>query len=119
MTQTGALPVDVPYSQWSAGTEKENAVARMSDVITAPIGESEKGIAHPAKFPISVPEALIKTFCPKKGTVLDPFAGSGTTLLAAKQLGRSFFGIELEQEYVDLAKKRLAALNGRKKNRMG
>jgi len=96
------------YSQWSAGTEKENAVARMGDVLTVPINESEKGIPHPAKFPAAVPEALIKTFCPPKGCVLDPFCGSGTTLLAARQLGRTFYGFDLLAEYVALARDRLA-----------
>ena len=41
--------------------------------------------------------------------VLDPFAGSGTTLLAAHDLGRHYLGFEIEQRWVDLARKRLAA----------
>lgn len=46
---------------------------------------------------------------PPGGTVLDPFAGSGTTLIAAKEEGFNFIGIELEPEYVEIAEARLAA----------
>ena len=45
--------------------------------------------------------------CPVGGTVLDPFFGSGTTGLVAKQLGRNFVGIELNAEYVKIAQLRL------------
>jgi site-specific DNA-methyltransferase (adenine-specific) len=53
---------------------------------------------------------LIETFCPPKGLVLDPFAGSGTTLLAAHMTGRSYLGIELDANYHAIATKRLEAL---------
>jgi site-specific DNA-methyltransferase (adenine-specific) len=51
---------------------------------------------HPTQKPISALKPLIETFCPAQGIVLDPFAGSGSALVAARQLGRNFIGIELD-----------------------
>ena len=62
---------------------------------------------HPAMFPQPLAEKLIKTFCPEGGTVLDCFAGSGTTLLAAQATSRNFYGIDVMQKYVDIARSRL------------
>ena len=64
---------------------------------------------HFATFPPELPTLCIKAGCPKDGTVIDPFAGSGTTLAIAKELGRKFIGIELNPEYVKLIEKRLNA----------
>jgi site-specific DNA-methyltransferase (adenine-specific) len=50
---------------------------------------------------------LIQAFSKVGDTVLDPFAGSGTTAMAAKQLGRNYIGIELDQEYSRIAQDRL------------
>ena len=50
---------------------------------------------------------LINNSCNIDGIVLDPFMGSGTTAIAARQLGRKYIGFEISQEYVDLANKRL------------
>ena len=62
---------------------------------------------HPAPFPIEVPSRIIQSVSAK--TVLDPFVGSGTTAVAARMHGRDYIGIELSQEYVDMANARLAA----------
>ncbi len=62
---------------------------------------------HPAVFPDKIPYDFIQCFCPEDGIVLDPFAGSGSTLLMAKNLGRSFIGFDIVPEYCDLAKERL------------
>ena len=64
--------------------------------------------AHFATFPEELPELCIKAGCPEGGIVLDPFAGSGTTLLVAQRLGRIGWGIELKPEYADIAARRLA-----------
>jgi len=58
--------------------------------------------AHFATFPPELPTLCIKAGCPEGGTVLDPFAGSGTTLWVAKEHGRKGVGIELNPEYCDL-----------------
>lgn len=62
---------------------------------------------HAATFPVALPEWFIKLFTEPGDVVLDPFAGSGTTCVAAKQLGRRWIGIDLEQEFVALAEDRL------------
>ncbi len=65
-------------------------------------------LPHFAAFPDELAERCIKAGCPQDGTVLDPFAGTGTTLKVARDLGRKAIGIELNAEYCDLARKRLA-----------
>ena len=64
--------------------------------------------AHFATFPEKLIEPSIKAGCPAGGTVLDPFAGSGTTGLVARRLGRNFLGIELNPEYVAMASRRMS-----------
>ncbi len=62
---------------------------------------------HFAVFPDLLPKIPILSSCPPDGIVLDPFAGSGTTLLVAKQLGRNYLGIELNPNYVKISQARL------------
>jgi site-specific DNA-methyltransferase (cytosine-N4-specific) len=64
--------------------------------------------AHFATFPQKLIEPCIMAGCPSGGTVLDPFAGSGTTGLVAKRLGCEFIGIELNAEYIEIAERRTA-----------
>lgn len=63
---------------------------------------------HPTQKPVEALKPLISAFCPASGIVLDPFAGSGSTLAAAKQLGRQFIGIELDTLHHETASKRLS-----------
>lgn len=63
--------------------------------------------AHFATFPPELPRRCILAGCPAGGTVLDPFAGSGTTLAVALELGRNAVGIELNPEYCDLIRERI------------
>jgi DNA modification methylase len=63
--------------------------------------------AHFAVFPPEIPERCIKAGCPEGGTVLDPFAGSGTTLEVARKLGRNAIGFELNEGYRALIEDRL------------
>ncbi|MQA87532.1 MAG: site-specific DNA-methyltransferase [Streptosporangiales bacterium] len=65
--------------------------------------------AHFAVFPLDVPLRCIAAGCRPGGKVLDPFCGAGTTALAARQLGRSFLGVDICQAYCDLAIARLRA----------
>ena len=63
---------------------------------------------HPAEKPIPVLVQILATIFPDAQTILDPFMGSGTTLRAAKDLGRKAIGIEIEERYCEIAAKRLA-----------
>jgi DNA modification methylase len=62
---------------------------------------------HPTVKPIKLMEYLVRLVTPKEGIVLEPFAGSGTTLIACKQQRFNYIGIEREQEYCDIAEARL------------
>jgi|SRR5581483_7643663 len=75
-------------------------------------GESKKKIGHPAPFPIELPRRCIKLFSYREDTVLDPFLGSGTTLLACVETGRNGIGVEKDKHYCQLAKRRL--MDGRR-----
>lgn len=68
--------------------------------------KSEKR-GHPTQKPVALAEQFIQWMTQKGDTVLDPFAGSGTTLLASKLQGRSSLGFEIDEEYVKIADKRL------------
>lgn len=65
--------------------------------------------AHFAVFPPALIEPIIKAGCPKNGVVLDPFAGSGMALRAARKLGRKFIGIDINPEYVEMSLRRVRA----------
>lgn len=67
----------------------------------------ETKVDHPAPFPIELPSKLIQYYSFVEDIVLDPFAGSGTTCVAAKQLDRKYIGIEKIESYCELSEKRL------------
>jgi len=67
----------------------------------------DKGSLHPTQKPVALMEYLIKTYTNEGETVLDFTMGSGTTGVAAKNLGRKFIGIELDKEYFKIAEKRI------------
>lgn len=63
---------------------------------------------HPATFPISLARKVIELFSHCGELILDPFVGSGTTLVAAKDCGRNAIGFDLKKEYIDLCRSRLS-----------
>lgn len=102
---------------WSGGSQ-ENRVkntfesnsggaSRFFYVAKASKRERGEGNVHPTVKPVKLMEYLIKLVTPKNGTCLDPFMGSGTTGVAAKNLGFKFIGIELNPEYAEIAEKRI------------
>ena len=70
-------------------------------------GEHTKRVNHPAPFPVELPTRCIKLFSFVNDIVLDPFVGSGTTLVAAHTNNRQSIGIDIDNEYCETAFKRL------------
>jgi len=70
-------------------------------------GESKKKIGHPAPFPLKLPERCIQLFSYKYDTILDPFLGSGSTLVAAYLNDRNGIGIDIDKHYCEIAFNRL------------
>ncbi len=62
---------------------------------------------HPATFPIALARRVVELFTHRGQLVVDPFVGSGTTLVVARELDRNAVGFDLQQKYIDLCKKRL------------
>ena len=81
-------------------------LVRPSNVLSLSIDSTNH--KHPATFPIGLPEFFIKLLTNEGDLVYDPFAGSGTTLLASKNLNRHYIGSELKTEYVDIINQRLS-----------
>jgi site-specific DNA-methyltransferase (adenine-specific) len=69
-------------------------------------GESTRK-GHPAPFPVALAERLIKLFSFAGDTVLDPFAGTGTTAIAALNCGRNSVSLDIESKYVSIGQQRL------------
>jgi site-specific DNA-methyltransferase (adenine-specific) len=79
---------------------------------TTPGGRKRRGeakIGHPCPRPLDHMVHVVSQWCPPGGTVLDPFAGSGTTGVACVRSGRGFIGIEIVPEYHAIAEKRISA----------
>jgi DNA modification methylase len=82
-----------------------NSISVWSDIRRTP---EEARLKHPAMFPSALASRLIECFAaPADGVVLDPFAGLGSTLVAAAQAGLQGIGIELNREYARIARERL------------
>ena len=71
------------------------------------LGTESHNQNHCAAFPQALPDWFIRLFTKEKDIVLDPFIGSGTTAVAAKQLDRRFIGIDISEEYCRIARGRL------------
>ncbi len=72
--------------------------------------ESARKIGHPAPFPLELARRVIRLYSYVGDVVLDPFMGSGTTCVAAKELGRYYVGFDINPDYCSLAEKRLQAI---------
>ena len=97
-----------------------NGGKQMKDVwtMTAP-KQSEKYFGkHPTQKPLELLERLISSTTEVGGIVLDPFNGSGTTGVACINLDRRYFGIELEEEFIELSRKRFAHAEETRKQRL-
>ena len=103
----GWLVWNKPERNFTLG-EAELAWATRDNVIRVKdCPRSEPDREHPTQKPVALMRWCIETF-PDAQTILDPFMGSGTTLRAAKDLGRYAIGIEIEKKYCEIAKRRMA-----------
>lgn len=89
-----------------AWTNWPKAVRRLQWRWNGMIRQGNEERYHPTQKPLEVMKWVI-TLCPKSESILDPFMGSGTTGVAAIQMGRKFIGIEREPKYFDIACKRI------------
>ncbi|MGC8834500.1 MAG: DNA methyltransferase, partial [Armatimonadota bacterium] len=81
------------------------SISVWSDIRKTP---EETALNHPALFPEALPARLIQCFTKQGALVLDPFAGAGSTLIAAARANRRAVGIEISEEYVGIARTRIA-----------
>ena len=84
--------------------------AKPSDVWDILPEDTQKRESHFAPYPVDICRIPILATCPEPGIVLDPFCGTGTTLLAASQMGRNGIGIDISETYVEMTKARLRNL---------
>ena len=87
-----------------AGVEVETGKAYPGNVVK--VGYEAGCLGHAATFPVGLPSFFVKAFSDEGDSVFDPFMGSGTTLIAAEQLGRKCYGMELSPAYCDIIVKR-------------
>jgi len=95
---------------WHGGTDRRNVLR-----FPRAIPQSDD---HPTPKPIPLLEEIVLAAAPARGTVLDPFAGSGSTLIAAERTGRSCLAAELEPRYCDIALARWEAISGGRAQRL-
>lgn len=91
-------------------TANSNGSFQSNIIENVPRDKNERFNVHCTVKPLALMEKLIDLFVPpsKDSTVLDPFAGSGTTLVAAKNLGRNYVGIEIVPSYINIIERRLS-----------
>lgn len=112
MPELDRLAIGIPYADKSnvnrfAGGSDLKCRGNVWEIPYDTIQKKEQKL-HNDRFPLGLPLNCLRLANMKAGAVvLDPFAGSGTTCLAAKRLGLDYIGIELEQEYIDISNERL------------
>lgn len=90
-----------------AGTFVRNEYSRRTNLWRISIGKNKETQGHPAPFPEALANDHILSWSNEGDVVLDPFMGSGTTGIVANKLGRHYVGIELNPEYVEMARRRI------------
>jgi DNA modification methylase len=99
--------VDVPSGKYISGAGKKSGLTN-----------SKTRKAHPAVFPVKLPAAFLQHYTAPGERVVDPFMGSGTTLIAAHQMGRRAFGMEISPAYCDVIVYRFEKISGTKAKRI-
>lgn len=107
---TGTTNIQVDGSRTKAGVIRNGDKKCNGTVFNYNFGGdgSKLKSKHPAVFPNLLALDFIECFCPPDGLVCDPYNGSGTTCVAAKSSGRNYLGIDMNPEYVDIARERLS-----------
>ncbi len=95
------------WQETKDGRFRDTAPSNFWDDISVPYWSMPENTAHPTQKPEKLMAKLILASCPKGGTVLDPFLGSGSSAVTAKKLGRHFVGIEQNPRYCVWCEKRL------------
>ena len=104
---------------WKAGCHKaREGTARCKDYVevgTSGVDRSPEN-THPAQYPADLAAWIVKLLCPVDGVVVDPFVGSGTTLVACAELNHcgynlTYHGIEIREDYCEIAKARLGGIS--------
>lgn len=96
------------------GKNNGNETNKLSDVWVLPTSSGRDG--HGAQFPLALPSRCIALSSNKDDFVLDPFVGSGSSGIAAKKLGRRFIGIDVSDEYLEIANRRITETKYATKN---
>ncbi|MCA9022426.1 MAG: DNA methyltransferase, partial [Planctomycetaceae bacterium] len=104
-----------PYNALDGKRWIQNSISVWSDIRKS---TEEVRLKHPAIFPEMLVERLIETFLPLQGeTILDPFAGSGSTIVTAEKMGKTGIGVELSEEYAALARQRITEAASQREER--
>jgi len=98
----------VGFNNWEPIALYGRPPKTITDSFIAPIVPDKAVDGHPCPKPLGWARWQVGHLSPEQGTILDPFMGSGTTLRAAKDLGRKAIGIEISEEYCAIAAKRMA-----------
>ena len=96
------------------GTRYPTDVIEFSNWNGALFGNTEEAVVHPTQKPVDLATYLISTYSNEGDLVLDAFGGSGTTIIAAEQLGRKCYMMELDPHYCDVIIARWEKLTGKK-----
>lgn len=107
-------PTDVYGEQKSVLVKNDSGLRFPRTVQYFKTAESEGKVVHPTQKPVSLMEYLIKTYTKDGDVIIDPTMGSGTTGVAAINLNRKFIGIELDENYFNIAQKRIEEALDRK-----
>lgn len=93
--------------------KEENGGKQMKDVWTGSLtrASEKKAGKHPTQKPEYLLERIIRASTEEGMLVLDPFCGSGTTGVAARKLGRKFIGLEMQEDYIKISRRRLEKTN--------
>lgn len=106
-SENGAKSMSGTGTYYNISGETKEGIAQPDNVLK--VHGVENGIPHSAMFPVGLPEFFIKAFTDAKDVVYEPFLGSGTTLIACEDQGRTCFGMEILPKYVSVILERAEA----------